>query len=130
VKHSDAEQLMHVLHQAALDSGHFPDGGMRTLLFPAASSFVARDNAEASFVFISVKILPGRTLEVREEIGRLFFTVAEEHAGVHLYSPCFSNTPGSASPGAPVRATSLKRTKTFSEGTHQPRFFIARPYWM
>lgn len=78
VKDSDAAQLQQALHQAALDCGHFPAGGVRTLLFPAANSLVARDNTDASFVFISVKILPGRTFEVRQEIGRFLFTAAEE----------------------------------------------------
>lgn len=84
VKDEDAAQLKQALHQAARDCGHFPDGGVRTILFPAASSLVAHNKTEASFVFISVKILPGRTFEVRQEIARLLFTAAEE-----ALKPCF-----------------------------------------
>lgn len=74
-------EVVDAVHRAALDSGVFPVGGIRTLARISPYSRVFDGAAENGFIQINVRIAPGRSLELRQKLARDLLAAAEAGAG-------------------------------------------------
>jgi|GEM_PF-25273 len=70
--------VIEAVHQAALETGVFPIGGLRTRLveYPAGSYRIADGAEDNAFLAITVRIGQGRDLETRQSAGELIFDAA------------------------------------------------------
>ncbi len=73
------DELVSVVHQAALDSGVFPLKGTRTRAAPRSVYEIADGHAENAFVHITAMIGEGRTIAVRQQAGELIYEAACEY---------------------------------------------------
>jgi 5-carboxymethyl-2-hydroxymuconate isomerase len=71
--------LFEKLHQAAVDTGLFPLGGIRSRAHRCEHFRVADGNPAYSFVHLQVKIGAGRTEEEKQAAAKSFFSVLSEH---------------------------------------------------
>jgi len=73
--------LVEAVHQAALDCGVFPVWGVRTLAQPVSQYRVGNGAADNGFVHISVRIAPGRSVELRQRVVRELFAAVQQVMG-------------------------------------------------
>ena len=66
-------RLVDWVHQAAIETGIFPVWDIRTLARALDDYRVGNAQADNGFVNITVRIAPGRSLEVRQRIARELF---------------------------------------------------------
>ena len=71
------DQLVDVLHEAAVSSKYFPIGGCRTLARSIDVFRVGDASPGNSFVYINTRILPGRSAETKRAILALLSGAAE-----------------------------------------------------
>ncbi len=71
--------LFETLHQALAASGVFPLAGVRSRAYPVSDYRVADGRAGAAFVNLTMKIGPGRSEAVQEEIATMVFDLLNEH---------------------------------------------------
>ncbi|MGR8964264.1 hypothetical protein ACU8MP_25620 (plasmid) [Rhizobium leguminosarum] len=69
------EGLARELHHSALGCGHFPQGGVRTLVYPSSIGMAGPEEWDAHYVQVFVRIAPGRAEDVVQEILETLFTV-------------------------------------------------------
>ncbi|WP_332684053.1 5-carboxymethyl-2-hydroxymuconate Delta-isomerase [Bosea sp. (in: a-proteobacteria)] len=77
----DVPAIVDAVHRTALESGVFPVGGVRTFARISPCSRVFDGAPENGFLQISVRIAPGRSLEVRQKLARDLLAAAEAQAG-------------------------------------------------
>ncbi len=75
----DIQALAKALHETATGSGVFPVGAVRTMARPCVASFVGDGELVNAFVNISVRIGPGRSLELKQKLTKMFFDAAQAH---------------------------------------------------
>ena len=74
----DLAQLLRSLHQAALATGIFPVGGLRTRAYAAESYCIADGHPENAFIHVSVRVGHGRDLPTRRKACEQIFSAACE----------------------------------------------------
>lgn len=84
----DLHSFLSALHQAALDTGIFPVGGMRTRAYEAEHYVIADGHPENGFVHMTVKVGAGRDTETRKRACESIFEAACRHLG-----PTFAASP-------------------------------------
>ena len=72
----DLDGFLKAVHQAALATGVFPIGGIRTRAYEAEHYVIADGNPDNAFVHLSLKVGHGRDLETRKRAGEAIFAVA------------------------------------------------------
>ncbi len=68
--------LLHSLHQAALATGIFPVGGLRTRAYAAEDYCIADGHPDNAFVHVSVRVGHGRDLATRRKACEQIFNAA------------------------------------------------------
>jgi len=74
-------RLVDAVHQAALDCGVFPVWGVRTLARRVDQYRVGNGDAGNGFVHISVRIAPGRNVELRHRVTHELFAAVQRVMG-------------------------------------------------
>ncbi|HVS77042.1 MAG TPA: 5-carboxymethyl-2-hydroxymuconate Delta-isomerase [Steroidobacteraceae bacterium] len=72
-------ELLSAVHQAALATGVFPIGGLRTRAYEAQHYVIADGHPENAFVHLSLKVGHGRDLETRRRACETIFDAACRH---------------------------------------------------
>ncbi len=72
----DLDGFLRALHAAALATGVFPIGGIRTRAYEAQHYVIADAHPDNAFVHISLKVGHGRDVETRKRACEAIFTVA------------------------------------------------------
>jgi len=82
--------LIGAVHGAALETGVFPIGGLRTRLFESTvdNYRIADGDENNAFVHITVRIGPGRDLETKRRAGQAIFDAA-----CHALSSAYQESP-------------------------------------
>lgn len=75
----DLPAFLAAVHQAALSTGVFPIGGMRTRAYQAEHYVIADGHPDNAFVHLSLKVGHGRDLETRKRAGETIFDAACRH---------------------------------------------------
>ena len=70
------DELIAALHSAALQTGIFPLGGLRTRAYEPSHCLVADGHPDNAFVHISVKVGHGRDLPTRKRACETIFAAA------------------------------------------------------
>ena len=65
----DLDDLIRTVHQAALDTGVFPEGGIRTRRVPRESYLIADGHADNAFIHLVLRIGFGRDVETRQRVA-------------------------------------------------------------
>jgi len=79
----DLGSFLKAIHEAALATGVFPVGGIRTRAYEARHYVIADAHPDNAFVHISLKVGHGRDVETRKRACEAIFAVAcRELAGV------------------------------------------------
>jgi len=69
----DLEELTSTVHRSALQTGVFPEGGIRTRRVPREGYLIADGHADNAFVHLVLRIGVGRDLETRQRAaGQVF----------------------------------------------------------
>ena len=69
----DLEELTSTVHRSALQTGVFPEGGIRTRRVPREDYLIADGHADNAFVHLVLRIGAGRDLETRQRAaGEVF----------------------------------------------------------
>ncbi|HEV2442020.1 MAG TPA: 5-carboxymethyl-2-hydroxymuconate Delta-isomerase [Steroidobacteraceae bacterium] len=76
------------VHQAALATGVFPIGGIRTRAYEAEHYVIADGHRDNAFVHLSLKVGHGRDLETRKRACEAIFNAACRHL-----APLFEELP-------------------------------------
>lgn len=71
--------LLRKVHEAALQSGVFEIGGLRTRAEPRDACFIADGHKDNAFVAVTVRIGHGRDAETRKRAGQLIFDTLCNH---------------------------------------------------
>lgn len=66
------------VHSAALETGVFPVGGIRTRAYAAEYYVIADGHPDNSFVHIGLRIGPGRDMETRKRACEAIFAAARQ----------------------------------------------------
>jgi len=74
----DLDGFLQAVHQAALATGVFPIGGIRTRAYEARHYVVADGDPQNAFVHISLKVGHGRDVETRRKACEAIFAVVSE----------------------------------------------------
>jgi 5-carboxymethyl-2-hydroxymuconate isomerase len=69
----DVEALMAAVHEAAIETGVFPVGGIRTRAVARDQYRIADGHPDNGFVFMSVRVGAGRPPKVRQAAGERIF---------------------------------------------------------
>jgi len=69
----DLDDLTRVIHQAALDTGVFPEGGIRTRRIPREHYVIADGHADNAFIHLVLRIGSGRDIETRQRAANAVF---------------------------------------------------------
>ncbi len=77
----DLDGFLKAVHEAALATGVFPVGGIRTRAYEAQHYVIADASPENAFVHINLKVGHGRDLETRKRAGEAIFAVACKQLG-------------------------------------------------
>jgi 5-carboxymethyl-2-hydroxymuconate isomerase len=77
----DVAKVVDAVHDAALQSGVFPVGGVRTLARISPYSRIFDGAPQNGFIQINARIAPGRSLEIRQKLARDLLAAAEAQAG-------------------------------------------------
>ena len=72
-------ELLTRLHTTAAASGVFPLGGIRTRASKRETYLIADGDPDNGFVHVVARIGEGRSLEVRQTVGRSLFEVLCDH---------------------------------------------------
>jgi 5-carboxymethyl-2-hydroxymuconate isomerase len=80
--------LLRKVHEAALQSGVFEIGGLRTRAEPRDTYVVADGHKDNAFVAVAARIGHGRDAETRKRAARMIFDALCDHL-----SKIFENTP-------------------------------------
>jgi 5-carboxymethyl-2-hydroxymuconate isomerase len=72
----DVPRLVQALHQAALATGIFPIGGIRTRAYETQTYCVADGHPDNAFVHVSVRVGHGRDLPTRRKACEQIFNAA------------------------------------------------------
>ena len=75
----DVLGLVQALHAAALGTGIFPIGGLRTRAYATPSYCIADGHPENAFVHVSVRVGHGRDLATRRAACEQIFAAACDH---------------------------------------------------
>ncbi len=75
----DLPALLRSLHQAALATGIFPIGGLRTRAYATESYCIADGHPDNAFVHVSVRVGHGRDLATRRKACEHIFNAACDH---------------------------------------------------
>ena len=75
----DLPAFLAEVHQAALATGVFPIGGIRTRAYEAAHYVIADGHRDNAFVHLSLKVGHGRDLETRKRACEAIFEAACRH---------------------------------------------------
>lgn len=75
----DTAGLFEKLHAAAIASGVFPAGGLRSRAVRCDQYRVADGDPDLAFVHLTLKMGHGRTLEVRRATGQELFDILTAH---------------------------------------------------
>lgn len=75
----DLPAFLAEVHQAALATGVFPIGGIRTRAYEAEHYVIADGHRDNAFVHLSLKVGHGRDLETRRRACEAIFNVACRH---------------------------------------------------
>ena len=70
-------RLVDALHQAALQTGVFPLGGLRTRAVPREIYAIADGNPENAFVAVIARIGEGRDADTRKRVGAALMAALE-----------------------------------------------------
>jgi len=70
------DEFIAALHSAALQTGVFPIGGLRTRAYEPSHCLVADGHPENAFIHISLKVGHGRDLETRKRACETIFAAA------------------------------------------------------
>ena len=68
--------LLSAVHQAALETGVFPIGGLRTRAYEAQHFVIADGHPDNAFVHLSLKVGHGRDVEMRKRACETIFEAA------------------------------------------------------
>jgi len=77
----DLDGFLGAVHGAALATGVFPIGGIRTRAYPAEHYVIADGNPDNAFVHISLRVGHGRDVETRKRACEAIFAVACQQLG-------------------------------------------------
>ena len=84
----DIAALVQALHEAALETGVFPIGGIRTRAAPRAVYRIADGHADNAFIHLQARIGAGRSAEVRQQAAEhIFARLKKETAQVFANLP-------------------------------------------
>ncbi|MFO1351088.1 MAG: 5-carboxymethyl-2-hydroxymuconate Delta-isomerase [Gammaproteobacteria bacterium] len=84
----DVAALLRALHRAALDTGVFPIGGLRTRAAPRQDYVIADGHPDNAFVHVTLRIGHGRDLATKQRAGdRVFGALCA------FLDPVFRTTP-------------------------------------
>lgn len=75
----DVPAFLAAVHQAALATGVFPIGGIRTRAYAAEHYVIADGHPDNAFVHLSLKVGHGRDLDTRKRAGEAIFEAACRH---------------------------------------------------
>ena len=75
----DVPQLVRALHQAALGTGIFPIGGLRTRAYSTSFYCIADGHPENAFVHVSVRVGHGRDRATQRAACERIFAAACDH---------------------------------------------------
>jgi 5-carboxymethyl-2-hydroxymuconate isomerase len=75
----DVQRLVRTLHEAALATGIFPVGGMRTRAYETTDYCIADGHPDNAFVHVSIRVGQGRDLATRRAACEQIFTAACNH---------------------------------------------------
>lgn len=84
----DLPAFLTAVHQAALATGVFPIGGIRTRAYAAEHYVIADGHPDNAFVHLSLKVGHGRDLETRKRAGEAIF-----EAACRFLAPVFETMP-------------------------------------
>lgn len=70
------DEFIAAVHRAALQTGIFPVGGVRTRAYESKHQLIADGHPDNSFVHISLKVGHGRDLETRKRACEAIFAAA------------------------------------------------------
>lgn len=84
----DVAELVRVTHEAALATGVFPIGGVRTRAQRREYYRVADGHPDNCYVHLDIKIATGRPLDVRKKAGESIFGAVTQ-----LLAPVFAERP-------------------------------------
>lgn len=73
------DDLLQVVHKAALETGVFPMGGLRTRAAPRRHYLIADADPDNAFVHVTLKIGHGRDLVTKQTAGQQVFDAVCEH---------------------------------------------------
>jgi 5-carboxymethyl-2-hydroxymuconate isomerase len=65
----------------------FPTGGTRVLAYPAAHYAVADGKGDYAFVYLNIRLAPGRSEAVKKQAGDTLFDVVKRH-----FAPIFDSS--------------------------------------
>jgi len=77
----DLDGFLHAVHGAALATGVFPIGGIRTRAYEAQHYVIADANPDNAFVHISLRVGHGRDVDTRKRACEAIFAVACQQLG-------------------------------------------------
>lgn len=75
----DVPAFLTVVHEAALGTGVFPVGGIRTRAYAAEHYVIADGHPDNAFVHIGLRIGPGRDLDTRKSACEAIFAAVRQH---------------------------------------------------
>ena len=77
----DLDGFLRAVHRAALATGVFPIGGIRTRAYEAQHYVIADANPDNAFVHISLRVGHGRDVDTRKRACEAVFAVACQQLG-------------------------------------------------
>jgi 5-carboxymethyl-2-hydroxymuconate isomerase len=77
----DLDGFLSAVHSAALATGVFPIGGIRTRAYAAENYVIADAHPDNAFVHISLRVGHGRTVETRKKACEAIFGAACQQLG-------------------------------------------------
>ena len=69
----DLGDLTRIIHQTALNTGVFPEGGIRTRCIPRENYMIADGHADNAFIHLVLRIRSGRDIETRQRAASAVF---------------------------------------------------------
>ncbi len=84
----DLPAFLAAVHEAALATGVFPIGGIRTRAYAAESYIIADGHPDNAFIHLSLKVGHGRDLQTRKKASAAIFEAACRHL-----APLFETLP-------------------------------------
>jgi 5-carboxymethyl-2-hydroxymuconate isomerase len=77
----DLDEFLRAVHGAALATGVFPIGGIRTRAYAAEHYVIADGNPDNAFVHISLRVGHGRDVDTRKKACEAIFAAACQQLG-------------------------------------------------